>query len=184
MIDARQATPPLRSRSSPLLRVTLGVLAAVALAAAAACEPGENRDLPPATVLDSIFGDRVQSSLNGNVVELRVTQDASQLTRGGPIWAKAGPYIYLFTPQTRSLLERYGGVGGVRATTLDRRGELIARALLERTTLNSVTWPKAINVAGLARTQGSERPQRMVDLAEYGEEHTSYEYSEQYVRRE
>ena len=126
----------------------------------------------------------VETSLNGNVVELRITQDASQLSRGGSIWAKAGPYIYLFTPQTRSLFDRFGGVGGVRATTLDARGELVARALLERSSLNSVTWPRAINVAGRARTEGSERPQRMVDLAEYGEERTSYEYSQKYVRRD
>lgn len=165
-------------------RAVLGVLASLALVAVTACEPAENRDLPSAAVLDSIYGERVESTLNGNVVELRITQDASQLTRGGPIWAKAGPYIFLFTPQTREIFERFGGVGGVRATTLDARGELIARALLERSGLNSVTWPKAINVAGRARTQGSERPQTMVDLAEYGEEHTSYEYSQRYVRRD
>lgn len=173
--------------ATPLTAATrgaLGLLAALALALAAACEPAEDRSLPSIAVLDSIYGEAVETSLNGNVVELRITQDASQLTRGGPIWAKAGPYIYLFTPQTRSIFERFGGVGGVRATTLDSRGELVARALLERSSLNSVTWPKAINVAGRARTQGSERPQRMVDLAEFGEEHTDYEYSQSYVRRD
>lgn len=162
----------------------IGLLVALALVPVAACEPAEDRSLPSAAVLDSIYGGAVETSMNGNVVELRITQDATQLSRGGPIWAKAGPYIYLFTPQTRSLFDRFGGVGGVRATTLDTRGELVARALLERTSLNSVTWPKAINVAGRARTQGSERPQRMVDLAEYGEERTSYEYSQRYVRRD
>lgn len=162
----------------------IGLLLALTLLPVSACEPAQDRSLPSTAVLDSIYGDAVETSLNGNVVELRITQDATQLTRGGPIWAKAGPYIYLFTPQTRSLFDRFGGVGGVRATTLDTRGELVARALLERSSLNSVTWPKAINVAGRARTEGSERPQRMVDLAEYGEEHTSYEYSQRYVRRD
>lgn len=161
-------------------RIVPAVLVSMVLAAAA-CEPAEDRDLPTAAALDSIYGERVDSSLNGNVVELRVTQDASQLARGGPIWAKAGPYIFLFTPQTREIFERFGGVGGVRVTTLDARGELIARALLERSGLNSVTWRRAINVAGQARTEGSERPQTMVDLADYGEERTSYEYSQRYV---
>lgn len=166
-----------------LVRSVPGVLAAVLLSVAAACEPAADRSLPSAAVLDSIYGDAVDTSLNGNVVELRVRQDPSQLTRGGPIWAKAGPYIFLFTPQTRTLFERFGGIGGVRVTTIDTGGELIARALLERSELNSVTWPRAINVAGRARTQGSERPQTMVDLAEYGEERTSYEYNQRYVRR-
>lgn len=145
------------------------------------CEPEENRELPAQAVLDSVYGERVTTSLNGNVVELGVTQDGDQLRRGGPIWAKAAPYIYLFTPQTRDLFVNYGGIGGVRVTTRDASGGLVARVLLEREALNSVTWPRAINVAGRARTEGTRRPQTMVDLADYGEERTRYEYSQQYV---
>lgn len=163
---------------SPLVA---GLLVA-ALSGIGACESEPPRDLPTGAVLDSVFGDRVDSSLNGNVVELAVTQAGDQLSRGGSVWAKAGPYIYLFTPQTQELLEGYGGIGGVRVTTLDANGQLVARALLERGTLNSVTWPRAINVAGRARVEGTRRPQTMVDLAEFGEEHTSYEYSQRYVR--
>lgn len=165
-----------------VLRPTLAAaFALVVLGGAIGCEPAPNRELPPAAALDTIYGERVEASLNGNVVELEVTQDAGQLRRGGSIWAKAGPYIYLFTPQTRELFTRYGGLGGVRVTTLDESGRLIARALLERDALTSVTWKRAINTAGRARTEGTERPQTMVDLAEYGEEHTSYEYSQRYV---
>ncbi|HSM09431.1 MAG TPA: hypothetical protein VLA33_10500 [Gemmatimonadota bacterium] len=147
-----------------------------------ACEAEPSRELPTEAVLDSVYGERVDISLNGNVVELAVTQDSDQLSRGGSVWAKAGPYIFLFTPQTRELLEAYGGIGGVRVTTLDANGRLVARALLERGTLNSVTWPRAINAAGRARVEGTQRPQTMVDLADFGEEHTSYEYSQRYVR--
>lgn len=157
-----------------LLIATLGGLGA--------CEAEPARELPSEAVLDSVYGERVDISLNGNVVELAVTQAGDQLSRGGSVWAKAGPYIYLFTPQTQELLETYGGIGGVRVTTLDANGRLVARALLERGVLNSVTWPRAINVAGRARVEGTRRPQTMVNLAEFGEEHTSYEYSQRYVR--
>lgn len=156
-------------------------LLVLSVSALIGCEPEKNRELPTQAVLDSLYGERVAVSLNGNVVELRVTQDADQLRRGGPIWAKAVPYIYLFTPQTRDLFVEYGGIGGVRVTTRDPGGGFIARALLERKALNSVTWPRAINVAGRARTEGTQRPQTMVDLADYGEERTTYEYSQQYA---
>lgn len=168
-------------RPKPLLHALVAVLAASGLAGLGGCETAENGALPTEAALDTLYGERVDASLNGNVVELRVRQDAEQLRRGGPIWAKAAPYIFLFTPQTRDLLTEYGGVGGVRVTTLDSRGEMIARALLERNTLTSVTWRRAINTAGRARVQGTTRPQTMVDLAEFGEEHTSYEYSQQYA---
>ena len=153
----------------------------VALAAVAACGPASEGRLHADAELAEVFGERAEVSLNGNVVEVRVTQSPDQLRRGGPIWAKAGPYIYLFTPQTRSLFTDYPGVGGVRVTTLDGRGDLVARALLERSTLTSVTWTRAINAAGRARTEGTQRPQYMVDLADLGEEFTDYEYSQRYA---
>ena len=162
-------------------RLSLGLLV-VALTGASGCEAEPRRELPSDAALDSVYGERVDISLNGNVVELVLTQDSDQLSRGGSVWAKAGPYIYLFTPQTQELLQAYGGIGGVRVTTLDADGQFVARALLERGALNSVTWPRAINVAGRARVEGTQRPQTMVNLAEYGEEHTSYEYSQRHVR--
>lgn len=165
-------------RVSGLLAVGLLGLAL----ATTGCEPEPDRELPAEAALDSVFGGGLEIGLNGNVVELTVIQDGTQLGRGGSIWAKAGPYIYLFTPQTRELFETYGGIGGVRVTTVDARGRFVARAMLERGTLNSVTWTRAINVAGRARVDGTRRPQTMLDLADYGEEHTEYEYSREYVR--
>lgn len=166
---------------SPLALVVAGLLVAGAMMPVA-CRPRENVTLPTASVLDTVYGRAVDVSLNGNVVEVRLTQDAEQLRRGGSVWAKAGPYIYLFTPQTRDLLVNFGGIGGVRVTTLDGSGDLVARALLERGTLSSITWKKAINTAAQARVNGTKRPQTMVDLAEYGEEHTNYEYGRKYIR--
>ncbi|MGI9037769.1 MAG: hypothetical protein ACR2GQ_02805 [Gemmatimonadota bacterium] len=155
-------------------------MAAVAVAVAA-CTPEMSTELPPEETLAATYGETARVTLDGNVAEVRVTQSPEQLRRGGPIWAKAGPYIYLFTPQTQALFNDYGGLGGIRVTTLDGRGDLVARALLKRGTLNSATWPRAINVAGRARVDGTTRPQTMVDLAEYGQEHTDYEYSQKYA---
>jgi hypothetical protein len=152
------------------------------LLGATGCEPAADSRLPTSAELAGLFGDGIELRLNGNVIEVQVTQSPEQLRRGGPIWAKAGPYIYMFTPQTQSLFVNYGGVGGVRVTTLDGRDRLIARALLQRSRLNSVTWKRAINVSGRARVEGTTRPNTMVDLIEYGEENTEFEYSARYVR--
>lgn len=166
---------------SPAALVSVGFLVAGTMIPTA-CGPQENLALPTASVLDTVYGGAVDVSLNGNVVEVRLTQDGDQLRRGGSVWAKAGPYIYLFTPQTRDLFVNFGGLGGVRVTTLDGGGDMVARALLERGTLSSITWKKAINTAAKARVNGTQRPQTMVDLAEYGEEHTNFEYGRKYIR--
>ena len=72
----------------------------------------------------------------------------------------------------------------MRVTTTDGRDRLIARAMLERARLNSVTWRRAINVAGKARVEATTRPNTMVDLIEFGEETASFEYSNRYVRND
>ncbi len=158
-------------------RIGLGAL----LICLCGCEPSVDLRLPSAAELEGMFGATVELRMNGNVVEVEASQSPEQLRRGGPIWAKAGPYIYLFTPQTQSLFETYGGVAAVRVTTLDGRDRMIARALLQRAQLNSVTWRRAINVAGRARVEGTTRPNTMVDLIEYGEENTEFTYSDRYV---
>jgi hypothetical protein len=171
----------LETAARPLRTIPTWALLVACAVPVAACAPKPATDLPDGEALAAIYGESAQVTLNGNVAEVRVTQSPEQLRRGGPIWAKAGPYIYLFTPQTQALFNDYGGLGGIRVTTLDGRGELVARALLKRATLNSATWPRAINVAGRARVDGTTRPQTMVDLAEFGQDHTDYEYSQRYA---
>ena len=163
------------------MRASRLLWAAGALLVMAACEPATDTSLPSGAELAGRFGPTVDLRMNGNVVEVSVQQSPEQLRRGGPIWAKAGPYIYLFTPQTQSLFDEFGGVAAVRVTTLDGRDRLVARAMLERAGLNSVTWRRAINVAGKARVEATTRPNTMVDLIEFGEEKTSFEYSDRYV---
>jgi len=154
----------------------------LALAATAGCDRSEGLQLPTEADLVGLYGDGPKVSLNGNVVDVEVYQPADQLRRGGATWAKVGPYIYLFSPQTQSIFESWSGVGGVRVTTTDGRGRMIARAMLPRGTLNSLTWKRAINLVGKARLEGTSRPSYMLDLIEYGEETAEHEYSTRYVK--
>jgi len=166
------------------VNVSRWLCAAGVVALLAGCEPAADMSLPATTDLAGRFGPTVDLRMNGNVVEVSVQQSPDQLRRGGPIWAKAGPYIYLFTPQTQALFDEFGGVAAVRVTTTDGRDRLVARAMLERAQLNSVTWRRAINVAGKARVEATTRPNTMVDLIEFGEETASFEYSNRYVRND
>jgi len=125
---------------------------------------------------------KVVVSLNGNVVDVEVTQSSDHLVRGGSVWAKVGPFIYLFSPQTQELFETYSGLGGVRVTTHDSRGRMVAQAMLPRGALNSLTWPRAISLVAKARLEGTQRPSYILDLIDYGEEIADFEYDPRYVK--
>jgi hypothetical protein len=117
---------------------------------------------------------------SGNVLEITVQQPPDQLQRGGALWARVGPYIYLFTPATRELMERHPGIAGVRVITMVADIE-VARALLVRDTLNEISWGRASIVLGNALEYGTDRPVTMDALARFGEENTTYEYNPAYV---
>jgi len=117
---------------------------------------------------------------SGNVVEMVVEQPIDQLRRGGPLWARVGPYIYLFSPGTRELFERYPGLAGVRAITM-AGGEEVARALLVRDALNEYSWPRSRSLLAEALEQGTARPSTMNSLMQFGEQHTQHRYNPRYV---
>ena len=121
--------------------------------------------------------------MSGNVAEVTVVQSAAQLRRGGSLWARVGPYIYLFSDATRSLFTDYPGLAAVRVITRTPGGTEVARATLARGTLNELTWRRALNVAGLARRDGTERVTLLEDLVEWGEDRTEFEYNPRYVQR-
>ena len=148
----------------------------------AGCEQEAEPALPTAGQLEGLYGTGVSVELKGNVVDVQVRQPADQLRRGGSTWAKVGPYIYMFSPQTQKLFEDFSGLGGVRVTTLDGRDRLVARAMLPRGTLNSVTWRKAIGLAGRARLEGTQRPTYILELIDYGEDLVEHEYGSHYVK--
>jgi hypothetical protein len=117
---------------------------------------------------------------SGNVLEMVVQQPADQLRRGGALWARVGPYIYLFSPGTRRLFAEYPGLAGVRAITMVDDVE-VARALLEREALTDHTWRRALAVLGEALEHGTARPATMDRLVQFGEQHTQYGYNPRYV---
>ncbi len=119
--------------------------------------------------------------MNGNVAEITVDQPVEQLRRGGTLWAKVGPYIFLFNSDTQKLFQDFPGLAGVRVITKLAGGHEIARAMLPRDTLNDLTWKRALNVAGHARKEGTDHPERMADLVKWGEDHTQFEYNPRYV---
>ena len=118
----------------------------------------------------------------GNVAVLTVDQDANQLRRGGPLWAKVGPYVFLFSEETRRLLEDFDGLAGVRVTTMVGRAE-VASALLTHSELSDVLWARSLNIAGRARLEGTNRMTLLEDLVDWGEAHTEFTYNEVYTAR-
>lgn len=166
---------PVTRRLRPLLLVL------ATLPALAGCG-GEELTLPEAQQLEGVYGPAAEVRLNGNIVEVTVEQSRQQLRRGGSLWARVGPYIYLFSPQTRDLFERFTGVAAVRVKTVTPSGTKIAVAMLRRDALNALTWQEPIRLVARARREGTERPSYVVDLVEYGEERTTYEYNPEYVK--
>ena len=164
------------------------LVAAAALLAAAASAPGcssepEAPRLPTASELEGLYGDRATVTLEGNVAVVEIRQPARQLERGGRLWAKVGPYIYLLSPQTRELFESYSGLAAVRARTVNEAGDWIARATLRHDALNPITWDDARRVVARARQQGTDKPGYLEDLIRFGEEHADYRYNEAFLQR-
>ncbi len=153
--------------------------------AVTACEPPQDLALPTEAEIDAAYTTeyRHEAALNGNVAEVTIYQSSAQLQRGGSLWARVGPYIFLFSEPTRDLFVNYPGLAAVRVVTRDPSGNEVARATLAQGTLNEVTWRRALNVAGRARRDGGARLTLLEALIRWGEERTEFEYSDRYVRR-
>ena len=128
-------------------------------------------------------GTVLAAEVRGNVAVVTVQQSAAQVRRGGSLWAKVGPYIYLFTEETFDLLQDFPGLGGVRVKTQTAGGLEVASAILPREELTGVLWRRSLNIAGRARLSGTEQITLIEDLFEWGEGHTDYDYNPRYVRR-
>ena len=124
----------------------------------------------------------LEAELVGNVAVIRVTQSAQQIRRGGSLWAKVGPYIFLFTEETYQLFTDFPGLAAVRVITEVGNTE-VANALLPRDELSDLLWRRSINIAGLARRDGTKRMTLLEALVRWGEEHAEYRYNERYTRR-
>lgn len=171
-------TPALLAGRSRIVAVL-----AVLLLAAGGCQQEQELELPSPSDLEGLYGERTEVSIQGNVVDVEAPQDPQQLRRGGSLWARVGPYIYVFSPQTQEIFQDWNGVAAVRVRTVTPDGTEIARAMLRRDELTTVTWREAKNRVVRARKEGTEKPGYLEDLVGYGEEHTQYEYSDQFVDR-
>lgn len=158
------------------------LLAGALLPALAACaEP--DLVVPEASEVEEFYTYRGDLSveMKGNVAEITVSQDPDQLRRGGSLWARVGPYVVLFSDETRELFQQYSGLAGVRVVTENQWGDEVARALLRRDALNELTWRRALNISGHARKEGTRQVRRIEELVDWGEEHTDHRYSPDYV---
>jgi hypothetical protein len=181
-------TPSARPARAPR-GFSRSVLLATVLLLTAACDRilPERADLtlPPIGEVEQVYDDAgldaVGYAYNGNVVEVTVRQPSDQLRRGGSLWARVGPYIYLFTPATQQVFEAWEGIAAIRFITTTPEGEEVARARLARARLNDVRWQRARNILGHALREGTERPVLIEDLVHWGEEHTEYRYNPKYV---
>lgn len=169
----------------PILRPVAGlVLLALSLAAGLACTPEEAPAIPDADQVAGYYEITSDFSVevDGNVAELTVQQSPAQLRRGGSLWARMTPYVYLFTTSTRDLFNDFPGLAAVRVVT--RAGDTeVARVTLLRTALNELTWRRTLNIAGKARRDGGTRLTLLEDLIEWGEDHTEFEYNTRYTSR-
>jgi hypothetical protein len=119
--------------------------------------------------------------MTGNVARVTVSVDPTPFERGGDLWAKAFPYVFLFSQATRDVFDRYPGLGGVRVVARHPNGQVISEALLPRGEMNAYGWRQGLNIAALARLEGTERPGRMRDLVRWGEDHTEFVYNPRFI---
>jgi hypothetical protein len=160
-------------------------LASVSAAVMAACEEPAELALPtPDQVQASYeYGGDLSSEIRGNVAVITVVQSSAQLRRGGTLWAKVGPYIFLFSEETHNLFETYPGLAGVRVVTRVQSGPEVASALLARDGMSGVQWRRGLNIAGRARRDGSTSLTLLESLIRWGEDHTEFEYNPRYTSR-
>jgi len=157
---------------SPTRRLSILLSAALGTSA---CTIEASR-LPTADELSGLYGGDAELRMNGNVVDVQVSQDPAQIRHGGTLWAKVGPYIFLFSPQTQEVFQRFPAVAAVRVRTFADRVQL-AEAMLRRDELNSVTWREANQRVAKARLEGTRSPGHLEVLVRYGEDHTEFEYA-------
>ena len=164
------------------MRAVLALLAGTVLAA---CEEPVDLTLPTAEEIESSYeyAGGLQADINGNVAVVTVTQSSDHLRRGGTMWAKVGPYIFLFTEETQALFETYPGLAGVRVITRVRGGPQVASAVIARDDMTGVQWRRALNIAGQARRDGTHSLTLLENLVRWGEDHTEFEYNARYTSR-
>lgn len=119
--------------------------------------------------------------MSGNVAVLHVEQPYDQVQRGGSLWARVGPFVYLMTPATRTAFTDLPGLAAVRVVTYLPGGQEVARAMLRRDALSGILWRRTLNILGHALQEGEESPRQLEELTEWGERYTEFQYNPNYV---
>jgi len=146
------------------------------------CWPVRELPVPTADEASAFYtGAGIEATVSGNVVTITVPQPYEYLRRGGSLWAKSTPYLYVFSVPTRKMFDEYEGLAGVRVVSKLAGGEEVARALLRRDELNGITWEHALRASAVAIRDGTRRPQTLRDLVNYGEDRTEFRYNERYA---
>ncbi len=164
------------------------LLLAGALLGNTGCQPPGQAEIPPPPPAETLaesgywsYNGGVEVEITGNVARVTIQVDPTPFVGGGDLWAKGLPYLFLFSPGTREAMADHPGLGGVRVVITHPGGDTMAQALLSRGTLNDHSWPRALSVAATARRDATERPGRMRDLVQWGEDHTEFEYNPMYI---
>lgn len=167
-----------------MTNIQLTRVVAATLLLMAACQPPTDLTLPSAADVEGYYESTLglEAEIVGNVATVTVLQDPQQLRRGGSLWAKVGPYVYLFTEETYQLFEDYSGLAAVRVVTQVGDAQ-VASALLARSELSDVLWRRGMNIAGRARRDGTGQVTLLEDLVGWGESHTEFEYNARFTRR-
>jgi hypothetical protein len=134
--------------------------------------------LPDPTEAAGWFGPETEATVTGNLLVVRGTIDPAFLRRGGQIWARSGPYFYLFNVHVQRLFQEYPDLAAVRAITVTPDGRELARATLHRAELSEYQWRDALARASIAQTQGTASPRRIEDLIRFGEDRTEFQYAD------
>lgn len=159
------------------------LLGAVCCLPMVACAAGEGPlVLPDEATIEAAFGEGVEAEVSGNLVRLTV-QMPEGFERGGSLWAKSGPYFYLFTTATRDLFAGYEDIAALEVSAVTEEGVEVARARLLRTDLNAITWRRALAYASQAQTEGTESPGHVDRLVRWGEDIAEHEYNPDFVPR-
>ena len=158
----------------------IGVFLTVVTAVLAlGCEaPATQPALPDPQQAQEWFGEGTQVALEGDVLVITGTIEADYLRRGGRIWARSGPYFYLFNIKVREFFTNHPGLAGVKATAVTEDGRVLATATVHRNGLNELRWQEALARASLAQTEGTDNPRLVERLIQFGEDHTEFEYAE------
>ena len=82
------------------------------------CARSESALPGAAAIVEAFQSERpLSGEVTGNVAVLYVEQSFQQLRRGGNLWAKVGPYIFLFSAEAQRLFDAYPGLAGIRVET-------------------------------------------------------------------